>query len=338
MLSWSTKATRTCPPFPAATLAGPCSATPSSPPSGSPESRDTSASPSSALRTRGPLSPSIWPMACLSCRRPVLERTNTPRTRRATTRMRKETSMMTPRQHPLPRDGQALPPVLPAARDAIARSRFRFLGLLVLGLILTALLLPAQAAAHVNVEVGDGRYVMELGFRDEPAYLGLPNALFLKVGEYGTGGTTPVEELAGTLTAEVTKDGQTKQLPLVPKGDGVYEGALVPTAVGDYTFHISGTIGDAPVDESVTSGPNTFNSVEPLAVIEFPISQPGPAQLAAAGADAQAAAATARTLGMAGVAAGILALIVAVVALARSRRTPTTAPPTGTPPSGKLIR
>ena len=252
-------------------------------------------------------------------------------------RRRKGTCMML-RQHPLPRDGQALPPVPPAARDAIARSRLQHPGLLALGLTLAWLIAPIPAAAHVNVDVGDGQYVMELGFRDEPAYLGLPNALFLKVGEYGTGGTEPVEELAGTLTAEVTKDGQTKQLPLVPKGDGVYEGALVPTAVGDYTFHISGTIGDAPVDESVTSGPNTFNSVEPLAVIEFPISQPDPAQLAAAAADAQAAAVTARSLAIVGVAAGILGLIVAVVALTRSRPTPATAQPTSTPPSGKLIR
>jgi len=204
---------------------------------------------------------------------------------------------------------------------------------------LTLLLLHAPAAsAHIDVDVGDGRYVMEIGFRDEPAYLGLPNALFLKVGEYGTGGTEPVEGLAATLTAEVTKEGQTRSLPLEPQGEGVYEAAIVPTSTGDYTFRITGTIGDAAIDESVTSGPTTFNSVEPLSAIEFPFSQPDAGQLAAAGAEAQAAAATARTLGMAGVAAGILALIVAVVALARSRRTPTTAPPTGTPPSGKLIR
>ena len=245
---------------------------------------------------------------------------------------------MKPRQHQLPRDGQALSSVPTAARDAIVSSRFRYPRLLVLSLVLATLLVPAQAAAHVNIDVGDGQYVMELGFRDEPAYLGLPNALFLKVGEYGAGGTTPVEELAGTLTAEVTKDGQTKQLPLVPIGDGVYEGALVPTAVGDYTFHITGAIGDATVDESVTSGPNTFNSVEPLSVIEFPISQTDPAQLAAAGADAQAAAATARTLGIVGAAAGILGLIVAAVALARSRQTSAMAEPAPNPPSGKLIR
>src|SRR5215210_6164025 len=239
-----------------------------------------SASRSSTLRATGRLSPSIWPMACLSCRRPAPERTNTPRTRRATTRMRKETSMML-RQHRLPEGSRALPPVPMAARDAIVKTRFRFPMLLALVLALAALIAPTPAEAHVNVDVGDGQYVMELGFRDEPAYLGLPNALFLKVGEYGSGGTEPVEELAGTLAAEVTKDGQTRSLTLEPQGEGVYEAVFVPTATGDYTFRISGTIGEATVDESVTSGPSTFNSVEPLSAIQFPVAIPDPAETGA---------------------------------------------------------
>jgi hypothetical protein len=211
------------------------------------------------------------------------------------------------------------------------------LGLVALGVTFLMLNAPV-ASAHVDVDVGDGRYVLEIGFRDEPAYLGLPNALFLKVGEYGTGGTEPVEGLAATLTAEVTKEGQTRSLPLEPQGEGVYEAAIVPTSTGDYTFRITGTIGDVSIDESVTSGPTTFNSVEPLAAIEFPFSRPDAGQLAAVGADAEAAAATARTLGMVGVAAGILGLIMAVVASTRSRRTPATAQPTSTPPLEKLIR
>ena len=246
--------------------------------------------------------------------------------------------MMLP-QHRLPEGSRALPPVPMAARDAIVKTRFRFPMLLALVLALAALIAPTPAEAHVNVDVGDGQYVMELGFRDEPAYLGLPNALFLKVGEYGSGGTTPVEDLAGTLTAEVTKDGQTKQLPLVPMGDGVYEGALVPTSVGDYTFHITGTVGDATVDESVTSGPNTFNSVEPLSGIEFPVARPDAAQLDAIVADTRADVATARTFGLAGIAVGVLGLIVAAVALTRSGRTTVKGPESEhVEPSGKLIR
>jgi hypothetical protein len=207
-----------------------------------------------------------------------------------------------------------------------------------LSVAMAALSLPRTAVAHVDIDVGDGQYVMELGFRDEPAYLGQPNALYLSVAEYATGGTEPVDGLAATLSAEVSKDGQTKQLDLVPMGDGVYEGAFVPTATGDYTFRVSGTIGEATVDESVTSGPQTFNSVEPLSAVEFPVSRPDPAQVTAVAAEAEATAATARTLGIAGVAAGILGLIVGGVALARSGRTKTVATPIASEPTGKLIR
>lgn len=243
--------------------------------------------------------------------------------------------IMTPRRHRLPSREQTELALVPALWG------LRRLGLLALGIALAMLAVPASSAAHVDIDVGDGQYVMEIGFRDEPAYLGLPNALFLQVGQYGTGGTEPVRGLAATLTAEVTKDGQTRSLPLEPQGRGVYEAALVPTATGDYTFRfrISGTIGEATVDESVTSGPSTFNSVAPLSVIEFPVARSDPAQAEAVAAEAQAAAATARLLGLAGSALGLLGLIVGGVALARSGRAITQgAEPVPVEPTGNLIR
>jgi hypothetical protein len=192
--------------------------------------------------------------------------------------------------------------------------------------------------AHVEIDVGDGQYVMEVGFRDEPAYLGQPNALALRVEQYATGGTEPVNDLAATLSAEVSKDGQVMNLSLVPVGEGEYEAAFLPTATGDYTFRISGTIGEATVDESVTSGPTTFNSVEPLSAITFPQPLPDPVELQAAVADANAVATTARTLGVVGIVAGVLGLILGALALARSRRPKAEPVPRTSEPSGKLIR
>jgi hypothetical protein len=196
----------------------------------------------------------------------------------------------------------------------------------------------AIALAHVEIDVGDGQYVMEVGFRDEPAYLGLPNALALGVERYATGGTEPVNDLAATLSAEVSKDGQVKTLSLVPVGEGQYEAVFVPTATGDYTFRISGTIGEATVDESVTSGPATFNSVESPAAIEFPHPLPDPLQLQTAVTDANAAASTARVLGVAGAIAGILGLILGALALTRSRQPKVEVAPRASEPTGKLIR
>ena len=205
------------------------------------------------------------------------------------------------------------------------------------GMAFAAAVMPGSVMAHVEIDVGDGQYVMEVGFRDEPAYLGQPNALALSVEQYATGGTEPVNDLAATLSAEVSKDGQAMNLPLVPVGEGEYEAAFVPTATGDYTFRISGAIGEATVDESVTSGPTTFNSVEPLSAIEFPQSLPDPVQLQTAVAEANAAASTARTLGVVAIVAGVLGLILGALALARSRQ-PKEVAPRASEPSGKLIR
>src|SRR5918996_2286630 len=185
------------------------------------------------------------------------------------------------------------------------------------GMAFAAAVMPGSVMAHVEIDVGDGQYVMEGGFRDEPAYLGQPNALALSVEQYATGGTEPVNDLAATLSAEVSKDGQATNLLLVPVGEGEYDAAFVPTATGDYTFRISGTIGEATVDESITSGPTTFNSVEPMSAIEFPQPVPDLVQLQTAVADANAAATTARTLGVVGVVAGVLGLILGALALAR---------------------
>ena len=222
----------------------------------------------------------------------------------------------------------------------LRKSLFARSTLLVLGVapVFLLLCLPGAALAHVDIDVGDGRYVMEVGFRDEPAYLGQPNAIHVSVEEYATGGTEPVEGLAATLEAEVAKDGQTLNVPLEPRGDGVYEGAFVPTVAGDYTFRVFGTIGDAAIDESVTSGPSTFNSVEPLSAIEFPVQRPDSGQLQAEVANVADAVGTARTLGIAGVAAGVLGLILGAVALVRSGRPKTEPAPRPIEPSGKLIR
>lgn len=211
-------------------------------------------------------------------------------------------------------------------------------GVVLISVILAGAFVPGNVSAHFNKDVGNGQYRIQLGFQNEPAFAGQANALYLKVEQYATGGTKSVDGLASTLTAEVSKDGQTFSRPLVPIGDGQYVMPFVPTAEGDYTFHVSGKIGDATVDESVTSGPNTFDTVQPLSAIEFPAPQPDPN--AAQAADAQSDAALARTLAIAGIAIGVLGLIVGFIALTRSGRPRTAVTETAmdVEPSGKLLR
>lgn len=175
------------------------------------------------------------------------------------------------------------------------------------------------AFAHVDIDVGDGQYVVEIGFRDEPAFVGEMNAVYVHVEEYGTGGTQPVTGLASSLAVEVSKENQTFSPAFVPTDDGSYEAPFVPTATGDYTFHLTGTIGEATVDESVTSGPTTFDSVQPLSAVEFPPVDAAASPLQGAVDSAQADASTARTLGIAGIVVGGVGLILAALALARGK-------------------
>lgn len=215
----------------------------------------------------------------------------------------------------------------------LRRNGFAFL---LVASLLTALV--GAAAAHVDVDVGDGQYVMEVGFRDEPALQGQPNAVYVAVEKYATGGTEPVDGLAGALQAEVSRDGETKTIPFVPMGDGAYEAPFVPTATGDYTFRIFGDIEGNAVDESVTSGPQTFNSVEALSAHEFPAVAAGNEAQSAVTA-AQDAANQARTFAIVSLVVGVLALIAAVLIGARGRRP---AAETEIPPSvdapGRLIK
>ena len=51
---------------------------------------------------------------------------------------------------------------------------------------------------------------------------------------------------------------------------GDYEAPLIPTAPGDYTFHLTGTIHGQAVDETATSSDSTFNSAVEATDIQFP--------------------------------------------------------------------
>lgn len=211
-----------------------------------------------------------------------------------------------------------------------------------LAILLMGLLAPA-AAAHEGRKLGD--LEMEVGFGTEPAYVGQPNSIQLLLVHDGE----PVVDLGDTLDVEVGFGDQTMQLTLEPffeEGEfgtpGDYRAWFIPTAAGEYSFHFSGTIDGEEVDETFTSGPDTFSDVVSTDDIEFPDNVPSNAELAeridqevprltsaiedaqqAAVAQARAAskdASSARTIGMIGIAVGLVGLFVAVAALLVARR------------------
>lgn len=148
--------------------------------------------------------------------------------------------------------------------------------------LLIAALFPFFVAAHEHRDVADGQYELTVGFLEEPAYVGLKNGLSLAVEEKTAAATPaadgeqpegePVEGLSDALTAEVIYGDQSMELELEPVfGDpGSYQAIFFPTATGDYSFRISGEIDGEAIDETFTSGPETFAEVEPIEPLMFP--------------------------------------------------------------------
>ena len=145
------------------------------------------------------------------------------------------------------------------------------------GLLLYLLVAPV-AAAHTHQTVGP--FTLEFGWLNEPALVGQPNGVQLII----TDGEHPVTDLgADDLAVIVSTAGQDSQpLPLIAAFDaeegegplGEYHATLLPTAPGDYSFHVTGTIHDTSVDFTVASGPETFDGVEGSSDLEFPVKQP----------------------------------------------------------------
>jgi hypothetical protein len=170
----------------------------------------------------------------------------------------------------------------------------------------------SPAAAHERRTVGP--YTFVVGWLVEPAYVGQLNALDLTVTETAT--TKAVEGLEKTLKAELIAGGGAAVKPLTVAArfglPGKYQGQVVPTKVGDYTFHITGTVNLTTIDEKFESGPGRFGAIEDIASLQFPT---GPS-----GGDLTSKLDDVNTKLTIALALGAVALVVSVASLALSRR------------------
>ncbi len=165
-------------------------------------------------------------------------------------------------------------------------------GLLALAAACAALAAAAGAAwAHEGRQVQG--FAFETGFLVEPAYEGHPNAVFVAVTR--TGGDAHahagVSGLADTLRVEVThvESGATRAMALAPWPDqaGAYVARFVPTAPGKYRFRFVGDVEGRAVDETFTSGPDSFDAVQAAQAAQFPVELPSARELAGVSEAAQ---------------------------------------------------
>ncbi len=143
----------------------------------------------------------------------------------------------------------------------------RIAGALALALI-AFLSLSAPALAHERRQVGP--YTFVVGFLNEPAYTGQPNAVDLRVSD--TAANRPVEGLQDTLQVEISAAGQTKSYRLRARfgQPGAYAADFVPTRTSTYVFRFFGKIADRSIDERFESGPGRFEEPESITDAQFP--------------------------------------------------------------------
>jgi hypothetical protein len=175
-------------------------------------------------------------------------------------------------------------------------------------------------AVNTNVALGHerrtvGPYTFVVGWLNEPAYVNLLNSLDLTVTE--TAGAKAVEGLDKTLKADVTFGGSTTPQPLAIAArfglPGKYSGYVMPTKIGDYTFHITGTVGTMTIDEKFESGPGRFGSIESTDSLQYP-------QKVVSNTDLAARLDQLQTLVIAGIVLGGLALLASAAGLMVRRR------------------
>ena len=150
----------------------------------------------------------------------------------------------------------------------------RALRVLAIVCMLAAVTLIAGApAASAHAQRQAGPIHMEIGFGTEPAYIGQPNSVQIILTDHGHA----VVGVGDAMKVQVSFGGQQMDFPLEPNfevgGDGTpgdYRAWFIPSQPGPYTFHFTGTVHGTKIDETLTSGPKTFDEVQDPGEAAFP--------------------------------------------------------------------
>ena len=171
--------------------------------------------------------------------------------------------------------------------------------------LLLALATIGIASAHTTVT--NGPYNVEIGWLNEPPIVGQMNGIIMNLST-SDGKSTPVTDSISQLTMKVSYGGQSKILTLQPLGEdtpGQYVAPMLPMVAGLYTVDVTGTLGTTDVKVEVQP-----EEVQSLDSVQFPIVSINSNRngLGLAG-----------WLALAGLVIALVALILAVVRLRKSR-------------------
>lgn len=140
-----------------------------------------------------------------------------------------------------------------------------------------AALTPPAAGAHEQRAAGPVELVV--GWGTEPAYAGYINSVSVDVRRDGAavrGADLDVVVAFGDRNATT----KSPRMTLEPgEQAGRYSATIVPNRPGTYTFHVTGTVDGAQIDQFFTSGDKTFDDIKDPVAVAFPAKDPSGAQL-----------------------------------------------------------
>ena len=187
-------------------------------------------------------------------------------------------------------------------------------GIILLG---SLLMLPGTASAHTTIIVG--KYAVEIGWSNEPPIAGQSNDVVVNVSTAPSESSTPAAGPAPTQISPASIDvsglvvtanygGQSKQLTIQPLGEdtpGQYIAPMTPTRAGVYTIHLSGMVGDTPIDKDAQP-----EEVQTPDIVQFP-------RLPTEQSSSASGLGLAGWLGIAGLVLGAIGAVSGLVALTR---------------------
>ena len=166
------------------------------------------------------------------------------------------------------------------------------------------------AAAHETRNVGP--YVFVVGWLNEPAFQGQPNAATVRITDGRVTPAKPVLEVEKTLSIKVFSGGLTTpftgNLRTVFGQPGLYALDVIPTVSGGYKYQFTGKVESLDVNETFESGPGRFNDVLSAATMQFPEQVPSGGDLTRRLNDLQATADQARIFAIVAVVIGVASL------------------------------
>lgn len=189
-------------------------------------------------------------------------------------------------------------------------TRFALVVTSMLVIVASSVTLGGDAAAHERRMVGPYQFVV--GWLNEPAFQGQPNAATIRVTDPRVNPAKPVEGLEKTVTIHVFSGGLTTPftgtLRSVFGQAGLYALDMFPTASGGYKYKVAGKVESLDVNETFESGPSTFADVVAVNSLQYPEQVPGGADLTRRLNDLQATADQTRLVAIVAVVLGLAAL------------------------------